>query len=128
MSTTTTTGDVTQQSAVRQATIQGHDDFDTQELAVRVYDMLMADIEPDLLSYNIDLLDDYYAGETDAAHTARMARYEAAYTEFDRVFEEFMQGVSQEVRSNRRSALREREHEAQSAEADTLQALESAFG
>ena len=116
-----------QMAAQRQATIQGQDDFETEELAMKVYDLIMADIEPDLLSYNIDLLDEYYAGENDEEHAERMARYEAAYAAFDRAFEEFMASIQEEVRDTRRTALRERESQARSDEEAALAALETAF-
>lgn len=115
------------QAKNRQQNIAGTGDFDSKELAEKVYDMIMADIEPDLLSYNIDLLDEYYADESADERKARMERYELAYKEFDRAFEEFMQSVQEEVRDNKRTALRQKEEEAREEEIEALSALENAF-
>lgn len=43
----------------------------------------MADIEPELTSEQLPLLDARYAAEAPAEHDARMARYNAAYVRFN---------------------------------------------
>lgn len=97
------------------------------ELAVQLYDMLMRDIEPDLLSYNIPKLDEYYKGESTENHDKRMKRYEAAYKAFDIVFRQFMTDVQDEVRDTKRSSLVAKENEARDQEENQLASLEAAF-
>lgn len=50
-----------------------------QALAKRMYNALMADIEPDLVFESIAKLDAKYAGETAEQHASRLLRYEAAF-------------------------------------------------
>ena len=97
------------------------------ELAEQLYDMLMREIEPDLLSYNIPKLDEYYKEETPEQHEARMKRYERAYQDFEYAFQKFMNEVEEEVRENKRSALKEKEHESLQKEQEKLASIEEAF-
>lgn len=48
-----------------------------------VYDTLMETIEPDLMSTNIQTLDEKYAHETPEKRTKRMERYVASFEIFD---------------------------------------------
>lgn len=98
-----------------------------RQLATQLYDMLMRDIEPDLLSYNIPKLDEYYADETTAEHDERMKRYERAYKDFDYVLGEFMSSVQDEVRTAKRSSLKEKETRAAAEDSNQLSTIEAAF-
>lgn len=100
---------------------------DNQELAQQLYDMLMRDIEPDLLSYNIPKLEEYYAGETAEENQARKERYQKAYAEFDRVFQAFMNEVQEDVRNTKRASLEKKEQSAREAETDDLESLEDSL-
>ena len=103
------------------------DDGETKLLAEQLYDLIMADIEPDLLLANIPNLDAKYAGETPEEHTARMKRYEASYKKFDAEFSTFMTEVNDKVRVSKRSALKEKEEKIKTQEANALNSIESAF-
>ncbi len=103
------------------------DEAETKLLAEQLYDLIMADIEPDLLLANIPTLDQKYLGESPEEHTARMQRYDAAYKKFDKEFEKFMSEVNDKVRVSKRSALKEQEEGAKVQEETALQSLESAF-
>lgn len=102
--------------------------IDSEELAKQLYDVLMAEIEPDLMLESIPTLDAKYAGETPQAKAARMKRYEAAYKKFDAEFNAFMAEVNAEVRTSKRETLAAKEQEAQQSDNQALQSLESAFG
>lgn len=95
-----------------------------QELAQQLYDMLMRDIEPDLLSYNIVKLAEYYKDETETENTERLQRYQKAYQEFDRVFQSFMNEVQDEVRTTKRDSLEKTEQSDRAGETDNIEALE----
>lgn len=58
-------------------------DGDTSGWGLSIYDEMMAEIEPDLVSTAIDGLADKYANETDEEAAARAVRYNAAYAIFD---------------------------------------------
>lgn len=109
------------------ATPAGVQQQDNDELATQLYDMLMRNIEPDLLSYNIPKLDEYYASESEEEHEERMKRYEQAYEEFEYVFQDFMNEVQDEVRVNKRSALVAQEAENREEEEGELANLEAAL-
>ena len=100
---------------------------DSEELAKQLYDVLMAEIEPDLLLTNIPLLDKKYAGETPEEKAVRMKRYEVAYKEFDRQFSEFMVDVNGEVRTTKRKSLEAKEEESHQSDQQVLSSLETAF-
>lgn len=107
--------------------VQDINTLTNEELSIQLYDMLMRDIEPDLLSYNIPKLEEYYKGETEQQHDNRMKRYQAAYEAFDIVFREFMNDVQEEVRETKRESLHEKEMEDRSGEQSKLASLEAAF-
>ena len=98
-----------------------------EELAEQLYDMIMRDIEPDLLSYNIPKLDDYYKDETEEEHETRMQRYKVAYQRFEVNFQEFMNNVQDEVRDTKRASLTEQEAADRAEEESNLANLEEAL-
>jgi hypothetical protein len=103
------------------------DEAETKLLAEQLYDLIMADIEPDLLLANIPTLDQKYQGETPEEHAARMKRYEAAYKKFDAEFSKFMSEVNDKVKVSKRNTLKEAEEKARNQEENQLNSLESAF-
>lgn len=102
--------------------------LNSEELARQLYDVLMADIEPDLLLENLSSLDAKYAGETPEEKERRLARYEAAYKRFDQEFNDFMAQINAEVHASRRTALQEKEAASDASDQQTLTSLESVFG
>lgn len=104
-----------------------HDDAENKKMAEELYNLLMAEIEPDLLLENIPGLDEKYKGETKDEHDLRMKRYEVAYKKFDEEFSKFMVEVDDKVRTSKRSALKEKESAAQAEDEARLQSLTSAF-
>lgn len=64
-----------------------------------VYDTLMEEIEPDLMTANILKLDETYAGETEAEKMDRMDRYEVAFTILDECLEDL--GYDMEINAIR---------------------------
>lgn len=103
------------------------DEAETKLLAEQLYDLIMADIEPDLLLANIPTLDQKYAGESAEEHAARMKRYEAGYKKFDAEFAKFMSEVNEKVKVSKRNTLKEAEEKARNQEENQMNSLESAF-
>jgi len=110
-----------------QPQVQDFQDIDSEELAKQLYDVLMAEIEPDLMLANIPLLDQKYGGESEDEKKARMLRYEDAYKKFDKAFADFMAEVNQEVRTTKREALKEKEAAARQSDQQAMASIESAF-
>ena len=98
-----------------------------QLLSKQVYDLLMADIEPDLLLKNIPLLDEKYRAETPAEHAERLERYQIAYTKFDQSFNEFSVKIGGSVRSMKRDALKQKEKQATNEESQAIEGLTKNF-
>ena len=99
-----------------------------QPLASQVYDLLMADIEPDLLLAMIPTLDKKYAAETPTEREKRMVRYSAAYKKFDEAFQKFSVTVGGAVRTIKKDALHKREQEAASEEEKALGDIAAKLG
>lgn len=54
-----------------------------------VYDMIMASIEPELMSENIESLDEWYQNETEQENKERLERYKRAFTECNKIWSQF---------------------------------------
>ncbi len=94
-----------------------------QQAAVDVYDILMGLIEVDLVSVNVERLDEIYEYETEEQHTERMERYRLAYQKFDELFARFQLALSAEEKKFKRMALKEKETIDRAAEQDTVNTL-----
>ncbi len=117
MTQTQTQNDGSQTQATKQNSIAARD----------VYDMLMMDIEPDLMTDALPLLDAKYANETADEKKARKERYKVAYKKFDQVFAEFMNEIESSARATEREAFRKKEAASRTEEAEMLNSLTSAF-
>jgi hypothetical protein len=91
-----------------------------QELAEQLYNMLMREIEPDLLTYNIPKLDEYYVGETEQEHKNRMDRYEFSYKKFEQAHDAFFNHVINEVKRAQQNTLHSKEEQDRDAETASL--------
>lgn len=96
-------------------------------LAEQVYNMFMAEIEPELILENIPLLAETYKHETAEQHAARMSRYTAAYKKYEEEIKVFYSDVNEQVRDGKRNALKVKEDQEKIAEQNTLNSLASAF-
>lgn len=92
-----------------------------------IYDGLMADIEPDLVSAAIPLIDAKYAGETPEQTAERLARYKAAYEEYERRFNEWADEMEVLVNAYRKDALKLEEQDSKEQESAELGNLEAQF-
>lgn len=92
-----------------------------------IYDALMGQIEPELVTSNLDTLDEKYVGETPEARKERYARYDAAYAAYDEAFESWVTELKTSVTQYRRDVLRAAEQESRASEDAQLSSLESQF-
>lgn len=92
-----------------------------------VYDKIMKEIEPDLVSSVMDTLDEKYAGETEEEKAKRMQRYAAAFVEYEKQYQEYMVNKKGEMKAFGRNMNKAIEEDNTSGEADVLQDLESQF-
>lgn len=92
-----------------------------------VYDMLMAKIEPDLVTTQLPLLDAKYKNETPAEAKSRSERYEKAFAEYDKQMEEYLANLRTQVRVYQSTARASVEHEERAKEEQELTGLEQAM-
>lgn len=94
---------------------------------IAVYDSLMAAIEPDLLSTNIDTLNEKYKDESDEENKARCERYTHAFDAYDSAYAKWEMDMNTQVNMHRRRALRSAEEDSRTEESSILGNLESTF-
>lgn len=97
------------------------------ELAQQLYDVVMRDVEPDLLSYNLPKLAEFYKDETPAEHSNRMERYRTAYTKFEQAWRDFLTKVQMQVTSGQKMALEQKEASDRASEQGSVHAAATAI-
>lgn len=90
---------------------------------VEIYNALMQDIEPDLVSTAIEQLDEKYANETESDRNDRVQRYAKAVTKYDAVAKIFFTKLDAEVDAHREKV----EMQSAELEKDSLDSLEDQF-
>lgn len=88
----------------------------------------MIGIEPDLVSDMKGMLEEMYSDETPEEKTERMARYQAAFAEYDVRYKEYVDAMHTEVNAYRHEALKLTEQNSHKKDEAELQSLEAAFG
>ncbi|MFA6038911.1 MAG: hypothetical protein WCV62_05265 [Candidatus Peribacteraceae bacterium] len=93
-----------------------------------VYDALMGQIEPDLLTAAIPGLEEKYRGVSEAQRKERFARYSRAYKLYDEAFRAWSAELQATVTSIHRQSLQTAEMKAQGEDDDAISKLESQIG
>ncbi len=92
-----------------------------------VYDAIMGEIEPELLTANIPLLEEQHKGETPEEKAARSARYTEAYAQYDAAYKTWADNLQKAVAAVRKEALRSAEKKDKLNEDAQLLSLEAAM-
>ena len=90
-----------------------------------IYDMIMGEIEPDLVSGMAEKLDEKYAGESDVETKVRMERYAKAFKEYEKRYKEYKERKDAEVRAFSRDTMRATEGSSAKKEEGKLADLET---
>ena len=93
--------------------------------ADQVYDRIMKDIEPELLTVSNPTLAEKYKDETPEESQARAERYQKAYAEYDKKYEAYMLEFDGMVRGLQHEAVGVVEGESKKGDDDALATLES---
>lgn len=93
----------------------------------QIYDALMAQIEPDLVSANIAGLEEKYRGESEVEKLKRAERYSKAMTEYDKRYAALMASLQQDIAAQKRDGIAVIEKKSSAKEAAHMQGLESAI-
>ena len=92
-----------------------------------LYDQIMGQIEPELTSASIPLLEEKYRDETSEEAELRRQRYNKAYEEYDRQYAGFLSQKEVEFQAHKRQAIASIEKEDRKEEEAQLGDLESAI-
>lgn len=89
-----------------------------------VYDTLMSSIEPDLLSTNIQTLDEKYKGESAEDRKARLERYVLAFMIFDECLLDLQADVEIQHITERKKQAAAEVHKSDKEDEQTVQDIE----
>jgi hypothetical protein len=92
-----------------------------------LYDQIMGQIEPDLLSEEIPRLAGKYKDETSQEHKERMEAYAKAFKIFDEVFKEMSGGMYAEIEQLKKEAQRGRKSHEQNEKQEQLRSIEQSL-
>ena len=92
-----------------------------------VYDRIMTEIEPELTSDRLPLLEQSSADESEEDRKERYARYQSAFEAYDRAYASYVSGLHAKSDEYRRAFLHSAEEREVAEEAHTLAVMESSF-
>ncbi|TSC80524.1 MAG: hypothetical protein G01um101425_178 [Candidatus Peregrinibacteria bacterium Gr01-1014_25] len=92
-----------------------------------IYDILMAQIDPELVSKEIASIEARHTEESPAQTAARRDRYDKAFVRYDKALEEFSVACTTYARQMQRELLSSLEEIVREDEGNTLQSLESSM-
>ncbi|MCK5017645.1 MAG: hypothetical protein KAS32_11325 [Candidatus Peribacteraceae bacterium] len=93
----------------------------------QIYDGIMKNIEPDLLSDNLSKIKEQHAGETEEEHKERMERYKVAFAKYDELYVQWLTRVKTAVKEKREEARKKAEIMSDTEDEVILQNIESSF-
>ena len=93
-----------------------------------IYNMLMFDIEPELMTNILPDLEELYPNESEEEKKERLARYAKAFEEFTMKFEEFMGAWKEQLHDFKKNILAHFKQESGAQDKTDLENLERSFG
>jgi hypothetical protein len=93
----------------------------------QIYDFIMGQIEPELMSKELPHLEQRYKHEKKKQAKARAKRYQAAFAEYDKRFAEYTDWMNQKVHAFQRFARQTTERFESKKERGQIDDLESGF-
>lgn len=93
-----------------------------------LYDLLMVEIEPDLTTDMLPLLDEMYAGETEEERKNRSERYAEAFQEFAVRFDKAMAIWKEQILKFKEKAFGIAREKSGKEDAQALSEMERSFG
>jgi hypothetical protein len=95
--------------------------------AEEIYDALMREIEPDLVSETIGSIDTLYPGETEEERDARMKQYALAFVIFDETLEEYELEKKEEIHRIKNEMQQVVEQESKAEDDATMTKIEESI-
>jgi hypothetical protein len=93
-----------------------------------LYNFLMKDIDTDLLTDQLALLDEKYKNETPEQAAERAKRYEKSFAEYETRLAAYMGELNAKVHEYQHAAMKSAEHEERVEETNALGNLEKQIG
>jgi len=92
-----------------------------------LYDQIMGQIEPELMTASLETLKEKYATETPEQKAEREKKYQKAFAEYERVYREYRNGQDMDLHRYQRSARASLEESSKAEEEKKMTNLESAI-
>lgn len=92
-----------------------------------LYDSIMSQIEPDLVTAMIPLLEEKYKSETPEQNKMRMERYQKAFEKYKEEFAKYSQNWDSQLNAFQRSTMQDVENDDRKDEGGDLSGIESAI-
>ncbi len=92
-----------------------------------IYDMIMSQIEPELVSENLPTLEEKYKDEPEEKKQERLKKYEKAFEEYDKAYELYISDIREKVRRYRHLSFAWAEAQSKNDEDGRLAELEESF-
>lgn len=92
-----------------------------------IFDSIMKDIEPDLISTNVNTLEEKYGGEPEDQKKARLERYKLAFAEYDKRYKVYMDDLTQKVAEYTKYEMKKIEIKNKEKERQVLADLEASI-
>lgn len=92
-----------------------------------IFDAIMQEIEPELVSSQKDVITEKYKDETPEEKQARGDRYAKAFEEYDKRYAQFELELQSKVHAYKSSAMKSVEQDSRQNEVQDLAALESSL-
>ncbi len=90
-----------------------------------IYDKLMLNIEPELVTKNLNVLDAPYKDESPASRTKRYKKYAKAFAEYRKKYKAWIQNLNRAVQTYKRAVKKAIENVSKHEEDQALRSLEA---
>jgi hypothetical protein len=102
-------------------------DRSLNDLLLRLYDFLMAEIEPDLTTGRLPLLAELYADETAEQRSARQKHYEWAFQKYEELWGVFTEKCTDGFTKMKEGILREYQEKSTKEDMNAMRSIEDAL-
>jgi len=92
-----------------------------------IFDSIMKDIEQDLISTNVNTLEEKYGTEPEDQKKARLEKYKLAFAEYDKRYKEYMDKLTKDVAEYTKYEVKKIEAKNKKKEQDILADLEASI-
>ena len=92
-----------------------------------IYDLLMSKIEPELVTDSLLTLEERFKDEPEEEKKKRLARYQEAFKEYNKIYKEYMSNLTKEVEVYSREEMERLEQQNDEREQEALTSLEASI-